>query len=78
MAALPHHSEFIEKYDRGTCHYLLEELKRALLSELRNMLEGADIERDRASLDQMSIMNAVNQVVKDSESKLVGVAGLQK
>jgi hypothetical protein len=49
-AAVPHHSEFIEKYERQpeAYYYLLEEVEASLFAELRRMLEGK--EADHAAI----------------------------
>jgi hypothetical protein len=49
-AALPHQSKFIDDNDPSAYHFLLDELKDSLLSELTKMLEGK--EADRETIDQ--------------------------
>ena len=60
-AALPHQSQFIEKSQPVAFHSLLDELEEKLLTELRNMLEGRDL--DEAALVQAKdIMDAANRL----------------
>lgn len=47
-AALPHQSEYIDKYGPSAYHYLLDELESFLLAELRNILEGREADRVQA------------------------------
>lgn len=60
-AALPHQSEYIDRYGTAGFYNLLDEIEKNLIAELRNMLEGADI--DEASIEQSAnIMKAVKKV----------------
>ncbi len=69
-AALPHQTQFIDKYDSAGYHYLLDELEEKLLGELRKMLDG--VESDEAIIAQSAkIMKAVDKVVADSASQIV-------
>ncbi len=68
-AALPHQSKFIDEYDTNTYYYLLDELESNLLSELRKMLEGKDI--DQASVAQSAeIMEMVKKVREESTEQV--------
>jgi len=61
--ALPHQTEFIEKYDFEAYHFLLDELKGKLLDELRKVLEGK--EDDTNSITRAAeIMAMVKNVEK--------------
>ena len=69
-AALPHQTEFIEKYDNTSYYLLLEELEEKLLGELRKMLDG--VETDEAAIVQSAkIMKAVDEVAADNASQIV-------
>ncbi len=69
-AALPHQTQFIDKYDSAGYHYLLDELEEKLLGELRKMLDG--VESDEAIIAQSAkIMKAVDKMVADSASQIV-------
>lgn len=57
--ALPHQSEYVEKYGDSVYHYLVEELEGRLLEELRKMLDGSDA--DKASIAQAA------EILKESE-----------
>lgn len=58
-AVLPHQAEYIDKNEPAAHYHLLEEIEQNLLSELRRMLEGADI--DEKSVGQAAqIMEAVD------------------
>jgi hypothetical protein len=68
-AALPHHSDYIDRQPVAAFHHLLDELEANILKELRSMLEGhetdlSEIERARA------ITTAVNNVARiESENR---------
>lgn len=49
-AALPHRSEYIDKFSDSGFHYLMEEIEEKLLDELRKMLAG--VESDKESIEQ--------------------------
>lgn len=69
-AALPHQTEFIEKYDSTAYHILLDELEEKLLGELRKLLDG--VETDEAAIAQSAkIMKAVDEVAADNASQIV-------
>ncbi len=57
-AALPHRSEYIEKYGPSAYHHLLDEIESLLLKELKNMLDGR--EADKAQTEKAkAILEAV-------------------
>lgn len=63
--ALPHMTKYIDEHGSSGYHYLLDDLEAKLLTELRGMLEGKDI--DAASVEQSAkIMNAVEKVRANS------------
>ena len=66
-AALPHRSEFINKYGDAGYHCLLEELEEALLAALRKMLAGE--ETDQASLERANdiLMRSNELMAKQSK-----------
>lgn len=67
--ALPHQDQYIDTIDSGIYHYLLDELEENLLVELKNMLEGKDI--DEASIARSAeIMSAANNVWTDNAEQL--------
>ena len=57
--ALPHQTEYIEKYGPSAFHYLLDELESLILTELDNILQGA--ESDQKSIEQAS------RILKEAE-----------
>ncbi len=59
QVALPHHTDYIQKYGASAYHYLLDELESRLLEELQNILQGA--ESDKASVKQAA------EILKESE-----------
>ena len=60
-AALPHQGKFIDENNPSSYHFLLEELKDRLLAELKNMLEGKDV--DKAAISQAKeITDAVKKI----------------
>jgi len=65
-AALPHHEKFIDSQDTSAYYYLLNELEENLLAELKNILDGVDI--DNATIARSAkIMVEVNNVSKGLE-----------
>ena len=66
--ALPHRSEFIDKYGDDGYHYLLEELERALLAALSKMLAGE--ETDQASLERANDILRHSSELMASQSKV--------
>lgn len=73
-AALPQFGEFIEKNQPETYYYLLDEIERSLLLELRKILEGKDA--DHATVARAKeIMDAVKQA--DAERAKAAAVGLQ-
>ena len=67
-AALPHQSEFIDKYGDAGYHCLLEELEEALLLALHRMLAGE--ETDQTNLDQANNILRLSRELKASQSKV--------
>lgn len=65
--ALPELSEFIDKNEPETYHYLLDELEKRLLAELRNMLEGDDV--DQVSIKKVAEINKAIAAVTTEEEK---------
>jgi hypothetical protein len=61
-SVLPDYSSYIDKYGDDACHFLLDEIENRLLTELKNMLEGA--ESDKASVDKAA------EIVKHSKKLL--------
>ena len=74
-AALPHQSEFIDKYGDARYHYLLEELEEALLAALRKMLAGE--ETDRANLDRANNILRLSKELTANQSKVLPNTGVQ-
>jgi hypothetical protein len=73
-AVLPHQTTFVDKYDIGAAHYLLEEIEDSLLSELRRTLDGGDI--DDADLAQSAkIMQVIQTALGDRMAQLEAAAG---
>jgi hypothetical protein len=60
-AVLPHHSKFIDEHEPETYYFLLEEIERSLLSELRRVLEGKEADRADAARAK-EIMDTVRDV----------------
>lgn len=63
-AALPHQTEYIEKYKSAGYHNLLDELEQSLMKELKKMLEGEYA--DSASIKQAS---AIIMAVKKADEE---------
>jgi hypothetical protein len=65
-ATLPEFSDYIDKNEPETFHYLLEYIEGKLLEELKKMLEGADV--DKASVERSAvIMKAVNAAATETQ-----------
>jgi hypothetical protein len=64
--ALPHHADYITKYDTGSYYYLLDELELRLLEELQKMLQG--VESDKASIEQAAA------ILKESEHLMKSIS----
>jgi len=68
-SALPHQSEFIDKFGTGGLYYLIEELEERLLSEIMTSLESTA--SDNKSITQAAaILAAVDKVTASSEDKI--------
>lgn len=63
-AALPHQAQFIDQYESGTYHYLLDELEERLLAELRKILKGEEIDREAAERAK-AILGALSEETKE-------------
>ena len=74
-AALPHQSEFIDKYGDAGYHYLLEEIEGALLTALRKILAGEEI--DKASVEHANEILRLSNELKANQSKVPPNIGLQ-
>jgi len=60
-AALPHQSEYLDKFGEAGYHYLLDELEEKLLREINVMLSGK--EADQANVDQVAqIIGLCNEI----------------
>lgn len=65
-AALPDRSEYIDKWGDAGYHYLLEELERRLLDEMRKMLTG--VEADKESAEQAAdILKYSNALIESAK-----------
>jgi hypothetical protein len=63
-AALPHQTEYIDKYGHAGFYYLLDELQEKLLVELQKMLEGHDA--TEASINQsVEIMDRLKEAQRE-------------
>jgi hypothetical protein len=63
-SALPHQAEYIDKYDAGAYHFLLDELEEKLLAELKKAIDGSEI--DQASIERADeIIGTIRQLEKD-------------
>jgi hypothetical protein len=75
-AALPHQSSFIDKFEPGAYHHLLDELETLLLAELRKILEGE--QADRAAIDKargiMDVIDKADQETKKDAARAAGIA----
>jgi hypothetical protein len=67
-AALPHQSKFIDENNPSSYHFLLEELKDRLLTELKKMLEGTDV--DKAAIAQAKEITDAVKRIDDEKAKL--------
>ena len=63
-AALPHQTQYIDKFGDAGYHYLLEELERRLLDEMQKMLAG--VETDKASIEQAAEILRLSNSLIDS------------
>lgn len=45
-AILPHQKDYIDKYESGAYHYLLDEIENLLLFELRNIQKGKETDKE--------------------------------
>lgn len=65
--ALPHQTEFIVKHGTDGYYYLVDELESRLLDELRQMLDGKEI--DKASITQAAaILEESNRVLENMKN----------
>ena len=65
-SALPHQTEFIEKYGTAALTYLIDELEETLLREIQRNLHNPDA--DQASLEQSAaILKAADTLAKSSK-----------
>jgi hypothetical protein len=65
--ALPHQTDFIEKFGPSAFHYLLEELEFSLLTELNNILRGE--KSDSESVERAaSIIKEAERLMQTNES----------
>jgi hypothetical protein len=74
-SALPHQSEFIDSSEPQSLHYLLDEIEAKLLEELRKILDGRTADHDAAE-HAKSILDAIDEVNVDHDSKKLGLAEL--
>jgi DNA-binding protein Fis len=66
-AALPNYSGFIDGHEPNTYYHLLEDIENRLLNELKEMLQGNDV--DMAGITKASeIMSAVKELDAAAES----------
>lgn len=63
-AALPHRTEYVDRYGDAAYHSLLDELEQRLLDEFQNMLAGR--EADKASVEKAAEILKVSKDVMDS------------
>ena len=65
--ALPHQTEYINKYGSSAHYYLLEELENSILNELKKIVDGT--EADQASVKQAGeILKASSNLMKEMTS----------
>ncbi len=67
QVALPHQTDYIQKYGANAYHYLLDELESRLLDELQNILRG--VESDKASVEQTAAILRESQSIMESIQK---------
>jgi len=71
-AALPHQSEYIDRFDASAHHFLLEELREKLLTELQRMLRGEDL--DEAGVAQAArIIQLADKAQADTDMKNIWI-----
>jgi hypothetical protein len=68
-SALPHQTEFIDKYGTAALAYLIEELEEALLREIQRTLHNPDA--DQASLEQAAAILKAAEKLADASTKTV-------
>jgi hypothetical protein len=69
-AVLPHQSEFIDRNEPNTYHYLLDEIELKLLTELQKILRGED--QDSAGIEQAA---RIMEMARRSQEPTTAVAG---
>jgi hypothetical protein len=67
-AALPHQTEFIEKYEPESYYHLLEELEEKLLKDLRDVLDGKTADQQAATRAK-EIFAAVESAKQDEKKE---------
>jgi len=71
---LPHHSNFIDEYGIGGHYHLLDELEDKILQELRNALNGVDVDHDNVS-QTANIMKAVSDLTNNTAEAASSLLG---
>jgi hypothetical protein len=65
--ALPHRTEYVEKYGPSACYYLLDELESSLLIEFGNILQG--VQSDNESIERAAlILKAAERLMEENAS----------
>jgi hypothetical protein len=65
-AAVPHHADWIENNEPSAYYYLLEEVQKLLLTELRKIIDGQASDRDAAQRAK-DIIDAINNVQQEED-----------
>jgi hypothetical protein len=65
ISVLPHQAQFVREHDTGGYHYLLDELESRLLQELRQVLHGA--ESDREAIKQ------AGEILRESQNVMISL-----
>jgi hypothetical protein len=72
-AALPHQKKWIEEHEPQAYHYLLEEIETCLLTELRKVLEGKEVDESTA-MRSRNIMEMLRRAENEKIEKAVADA----
>jgi hypothetical protein len=75
--ALPHHTEYIEKYGDAAYYFLLDELENRILEEFRRMLAGE--EADKASIEKAAeILKLSTQVSENIKRESIQAHNIER
>lgn len=73
-AALPHQTAFIDEHGASAGYFLLDMIEELLLSELKKILEGKDLD-EKEMIQAKSILEMAGKVAKDNENQAAQNSG---